>query len=84
MLALLEKRRERDPHVSLEVDFAVIHAGRGDIPQVARYLTEARDAHMAMIHLVPYLPPIGWVMHDERLQAVYAPLAHGWEPMALA
>ncbi len=71
MLARLEQRRERDKGVTLGVDFAVVHAGLGEIDAAVAHLREARDQHMAAVLLLPNHPPWQDLMAHPQVAAVY-------------
>jgi TolB-like protein/Tfp pilus assembly protein PilF len=46
LLLLLEERREREPEVALQMDFAMIHLGLGDVERALDYLEEAVEARL--------------------------------------
>jgi TolB-like protein/Tfp pilus assembly protein PilF len=49
LFRLLEERREREPEVSLQIDFAVSHLGLGDPEGALDYLEEAVDERLGFV-----------------------------------
>jgi TolB-like protein/Flp pilus assembly protein TadD len=48
-LSMLHERRQRNPHLSLEVDFAMVHAALGEFDQAFPFLEEAADKRLAEV-----------------------------------
>ena len=48
-LAMLHERARQHPEQSLEVDFAMVHAGLGEFDAVFRYLDAGADKHLAEV-----------------------------------
>jgi TolB-like protein/Flp pilus assembly protein TadD len=49
LFRLLEERREREPEISLEVDFAIAHLALGDPERSLDYLEEAVERRLGMV-----------------------------------
>jgi tetratricopeptide (TPR) repeat protein len=49
LFRLLEERREREPEISLEVDFALAHLALGDHERSLDYLQEAVEQRLGMV-----------------------------------
>jgi TolB-like protein/Flp pilus assembly protein TadD len=49
LFRLLEERREREPEISLEVDFALAHLALGDHERALDYLEEAVEQRLGMV-----------------------------------
>jgi Flp pilus assembly protein TadD len=46
---LLTERRDREPEVSLQIDFAVLHAALGETEQALDYLEEAAERRLGLV-----------------------------------
>ena len=49
LFSLLEERRDREPEISLEVDFALAHLALGDPEKALDYLEEAVERRLGMV-----------------------------------
>ena len=47
--ALLEERKEREPEIALQIDFAFLHAGLGEFERALDYLEEAVDERLGAV-----------------------------------
>ena len=58
MLSLLEQREKRDEQVALEIDFAIIHSGLGNVDKVMEYLERAYRKKLGTLIFMLSFP--GW------------------------
>jgi adenylate cyclase len=77
MLRLIEDRQQEHPHVTLSIDFAVVHYALGDIDRVFQYLNEAADRRLGGIVFLVANPL--WrqeIRCDERFDALLERIGH--------
>jgi TolB-like protein/class 3 adenylate cyclase/Tfp pilus assembly protein PilF len=70
LLNLLRERREREPEVSLEMDFAFAHLGLGEDEMALDYLERAVDRRLGMVVFLKVIPPIQKLRNHPRFQAL--------------
>jgi TolB-like protein/Tfp pilus assembly protein PilF len=70
LLLLLRERREREPEIALEVDFALAHLGLGDHESALDYLERAVDRRLGAVVFLNVIPPLQRLRSHPRFQAM--------------
>jgi len=70
MLALLDARREAQPDVTLDIDYALIHEGFGDRERAIEYLHRAVDRRMGSVVMLTGFASLREFQDDPRFHAV--------------
>jgi TolB-like protein/Tfp pilus assembly protein PilF len=70
LLDLLRERREREPEVSLEMDFALAHLGLGEDERALDHLERAVEQRLGMVVFLNVIPPIQRLRDHPRFQAL--------------
>jgi TolB-like protein/Flp pilus assembly protein TadD len=70
MLALLDERREAQPHVTLDLDYALVYEALGDRARSLEYLSRAIDRRMGSIVLLEAFVSFQDARTDPRFRAL--------------
>jgi len=68
LFQLLEERREREPEISLEADFALAHMALGENEKALDYLEKAVDRRLGLVVFLNSKLPWGPIREDPRFR----------------
>ena len=68
LFRLLEERREREPEISLEVDFALAHMTLGEVDRTLDYLEASVDRRLGMVVFLNTMEPWEAIRTHPRFQ----------------